>query len=195
MNIDEAIRHLTRFCANLWQVHAFCEGNTRTTAVFMIKYLRTLGFNVVNDVFAENSWYFRNALVRANYSDLTAGISETTLYLERFFRSMLLGEEHDLRNRILHVDWGKVTDEATSQSANKPIQSAKLSDELPPKCKNCTLEEVAVLRIMHENPSATQKEIATAIGKSERTVKTITVALQGKLIVKRVNGMSYTDIG
>ena len=148
MNIDEAIRHLTRFCANLWQIHAFCEGNTRTTAVFMIKYLRTLGFNVVNDVFAENSWYFRNALVRANYSDLTAGISETTLYLERFFRSMLLGEEHDLRNRIMHVDWGKVTDDATSQSANKPVLSAKLSDELPPKCKNCTLEEVAVFRIM-----------------------------------------------
>lgn len=216
MNIDEAIRHLTRFCANLWQVHAFCEGNTRTTAVFMIKYLRTLGFNVVNDVFANNSWYFRNALVRANYSDLTAGISETTLYLERFFRSMLLGEEHDLRNRIMHVDWGKVTDEATSQlteqreqshacmnsaesrwkstkgqSANKQVQSAKLSDELPPKCKNCTLEEVAVLRIMHENPSATQKEIATAIGKSERTVKTITVALQEKLIVKRVNGNRF----
>jgi fido (protein-threonine AMPylation protein) len=191
MNIDEAIRHLTRFCANLWQVHAFCEGNTRTTAVFMIKYLRTLGFNVVNDVFAENSWYFRNALVRANYSDLTAGISETTLYLERFFRSMLLGEEHDLRNRIMHVDWGKATDGDDStegQSANKPIQSAKLGDELPPKCKNCTLEEVAVLRIMHENPSATQKEIATAIGKSERTVKTITVVLQEKLIVKRVNG-------
>ena len=210
MNIDEAIRHLTRFCANLWQVHAFCEGNTRTTAVFMIKYLRTLGFNVVNDVFAENSWYFRNALVRANYNDLTAGISETTLYLERFFRSMLLGEDHDLRNRIMHLDWGESTE---GQSANKPVQlteqreqsearlnsaesrwkstkgqSAKLSDELPPKCKNCTLEEVAVLRMMHENPTATQKEIATAIGKSERTVKTITVALQEKLIVKRVNG-------
>lgn len=188
MNIDEAIRHLTRFCANLWQIHAFCEGNTRTTAVFMIKYLRTLGFNVVNDVFAENSWYFRNALVRANYSDLIAGISETTLYLERFFRSMLLGEEHDLRNRIMHVDWEKVADDTSVQSANKPTQSAKLGDELPPKCKNCTLEEVAVLRIMHENPSATQKEIATAIGKSERTVKSITVVLQEKLIVKRVNG-------
>ena len=188
MNIDEAIRHLTRLCANLWQIHAFCEGYTRTTAVFMIKYLRTLGFNVVNDVFAENSWYFRNALVRANYNDLTTGISETILYLERFFRSMLLGEEHDLRNRIMHVDWGKVADEATPQSANKPVQSAKLSDGLPPKCKNCTLEEVAVLRIMHGNPTATQKEIATAIGKSERTVKTITVALQEKLIVKRVNG-------
>lgn len=188
MNIDEAIRHLTRFCANLWQVHAFSEGNTRTTAVFMIKYLRTLGFNVVNDVFAENSWYFRNALVRANYSDLTAGISETTLYLERFFRNMLLGEEHDLRNRVMHVDWGKVNDETSVQSANKPAQSAKLGDELPPKCNNCTLEEVAVLRIMHGNPTATQKEIATAIGKSERTVKTITVALQEKQIVKRVNG-------
>ena len=160
MNIDEAIRHLTRLCANLWQIHAFCEGNTRTTAVFMIKYLRTLGFNVVNDVFAENCWYFRK----------------------------LLGEEHDLRNRIMHVDWGKVADEATPQSANKPVQSAKLSDGLPPKCKNCTLEEVAVLRIMHGNPTVTQKEIATAIGKSERTVKTITVALQEKLIVKRVNG-------
>lgn len=188
MNIDEAIRHLTRFCANLWQVHAFCEGNTRTTAVFMIKYLRTLGFNVVNDVFAENSWYFRNALVRANYSDLTAGISETTLYLERFFRSMLLGEEHDLRNRIMHVDWGKVTDDATSKSANKPVLSAKLSDELPPKCKNCTLEEVAVLRVIQQDPSAQQKFVAKEIGKSERTVKTITARLTELGIIKRSKG-------
>ena len=85
----------------------------------------------------------------------------------------------------MHVDWGKSNE---GQSANVGVQSAKLGDELPPKCKNCTLEEVAVLRIMHENPSATQKEIAKAIGKSERTVKTITVALQEKLIVKRMNG-------
>ena len=77
---------------------------------------------------------------------------------------MLLGEEHDLRNRIMHVDLGKDADDTS-------VQSAKLSDELPPKCKNCTLEEVAVLRIMHANPSVTQKEIAAAIGKSERTVK------------------------
>ena len=188
MNIDEAIRHLTRFCANLWQVHAFCEGNTRTIAVFMIKYLRTLGFNVVNDVFAENSWDFRNALVRANYSDLTNGITETTEYLERFFRSMLLGEEHDLRNRIMHVDWNKVEDETISQSANHEVQSAKAGEELPPKCKNCTLEEVALLRIVQKNPSATQKEIAAEIGKSERTVKSITIALQEKNILRRVNG-------
>ena len=188
MNVDEAIRHLSRFCANLWQIHAFCEGNTRTTAVFMIKYLRTLGFNVVNDVFAENSWYFRNALVRANYSDLTNGITETTVYLERFFRSMLLGEEHDLRNRIMHVDWGKTEGSAEFQSANQMVQSAKTSNELPSKCKNCTLEEVAVLRVVQKKPDVTQKEIAVEIGKSERTVKTITVNLQEKGMLRRVNG-------
>ena len=188
MNIDDAIRHLTRFCANLWQIHAFCEGNTRTTAVFMIKYLHTLGFNVVNDVFAENSWYFRNALVRANYSELTKGITETTEYLERFFRSMLLGEEHDLRNRIMHVDWCEVNDNELSQNVSHGVKSAKNGDELPPKCKNCTLEEVAVLRIVQKKPSATQKEIAAEIGKSERTVKSITITLQEKEILLRVNG-------
>ena len=187
LNVDDAIRHLTRFCANLWQVHAFCEGNTRTTAVFMIKYLRTLGFNVVNDVFAENSWYFRNALVRANYSDLTKGITETTVYLERFFRCMLLGEQHDLRNRIMHVDWGKVEGSAV-QSAKLKFQSANPTDELLLKCKNCTLEEAAVLRIVQKNPTATQKEIAAEIGKSERTVKSITINLQEKGVLQRVNG-------
>lgn len=144
MNIDDAIRHLTRFCANLWQIHAFCEGNTRTTAVFMIKYLRTLGFNVINDMFAGNSWYFRNALVRANYSDLTKGITETTIYLEYFFRSMLLGEEHDLRNRTMHIDWEKQADGVFTQSAKQEFQSATSDHPLPLKCKNCTLEEIAL---------------------------------------------------
>ncbi|MBQ0086043.1 MAG: Fic family protein [Prevotella sp.] len=187
MNVDDAIRHLTRFCANLWQIHPFCEGNTRTTAVFMIKYLRTLRFNVVNDVFANNSWYFRNALVRANFRDLPNGITETTIYLERFFRSMLLGEQHDLRNRIMHVDWDKVEENAV-QSAMPELQSANTSDELSLKCKNCTLEEAALLRIVQKKPTATQKEIAAEIGKSERTVKTITVNLQEKGILHRVNG-------
>ncbi len=187
VNVDDVIRHLTRFCANLWQIHPFCEGNTRTTAVFMIKYLRTLGFNVLNDVFAENSWYFRNALVRANFRDLPKGITETTIYLERFFRSMLLGEQHDLRNRIMHVDWDKA-EESAVHSAKPESQSANTSKELPLKCKNCTLEEAALLRIVQKNPTATQKEIATEIGKSERTIKTITVNLQEKGILKRVNG-------
>ena len=37
-------------------------------------------------------------------------------------------------------------------------------------------------------PTATQKEIAAKIGKSERTVKSITIALQEKNILRRVNG-------
>ena len=188
MNIDDAIRHLTRFCANLWQVHAFCEGNTRTTAVFMIKYLRTLGLNVVNDVFADNSWYFRNALVRANYSDLTNGITETIDYLELFFRSMILGEEHNFKNRYLHINWNQTRDSIAAQSAIDNLQSAKNVEKTFPKCKNCTLEEVAVLRIIQANPRATQKEIALEIGKSERTIKSITVALQEKNILQRMNG-------
>lgn len=83
--------------------HVFGEGNTRTTAVFFIKYLRTLGFTVENDMFAEHSWYFRNALVRANYNDLKNGIYETTEFLELFLRNLLLGENHELKNRDLHI--------------------------------------------------------------------------------------------
>lgn len=188
LNVDDAISHLARFCANIWQIHPFCEGNTRTTAVFMIKYLRTLGFNVVNDVFADNSWYFRNALVRANYSDLTQGITETTIYLVNFFRSMLLGEEHDLRNRMMHIEWEKTQDITEIQSANNTVQSAKTEENLLSKCKNCTLEEMALLRIVQNNPIVTQKEMAAQMGKSERTVKTITVHLQEKGVLHRRNG-------
>ena len=186
--VDEAIRHLVRFCANLWQIHAFCEGNTRTTAVFMIKYLRTLGFEVINDMFAQNSWYFRNALVRANYSNLQKGITETTIYLERFFRSMLLGEEYSFRNRELHIDWkeGETNDDV--QSAKGAVQSANFALNHPLKCKSCTLEEIAVLRVVQTNPTATQNQMAATIGKSERTVKSITVSLQEKGILRRVGG-------
>ena len=198
-SIDEAISHLTRFCANLWQIHAFGEGNTRSTAVFMIKYLKTLGFKVTNDLFATNSWYFRNALVCANYSNLQEGITETTVFLERFFRNMLLGETTPLRNREMHLDWKP---EADVQSANSGSQSAKTEVQsansalrndnsvqiLLPKCKNCTLEEIAVLRVIQQNPSATQKYIANEIGKSERTVKSITACLTEQGILRRVNG-------
>ena len=191
-SIDEAISHLTRFCANLWQIHAFGEGNTRSTAVFMIKYLKTLGFKVTNNLFATNSWYFRNALVRANYSNLQEGVTETTVFLERFFRNMLLGETTPLRNREMHLDWkqeaGRPSAKISSQSANESVQSANSALLLPPKCKNCTLEEIAVLRIIQQDPAATQKYIAAEIGKSERTVKSITSRLQEHGILIRKNG-------
>ena len=101
---DAMITHISRFVSRLWQIHAFGEGNTRTTAVFTILYLRHIGFKVSNDMFALHSWYFRNALVRANYKNAVKGIDYTPVYLERFFRNLLLGEQWDLRNRYLHID-------------------------------------------------------------------------------------------
>ena len=101
--MNEIIRHLAIFISRLWQIHIFGEGNTRTTAVFFIKYLKTLGFDVTNDVFAENAWYFRNALVRANYNDLKNGIHETTKSLELFLRNLLLEEKNELHNRTMHI--------------------------------------------------------------------------------------------
>lgn len=100
---DQLISHLTRFVSGLWQIHAFGEGNTRTTAVFTIQYLRSLGIKIINDMFALHSWYFRNALVRANYRNIAKGIDYTPIYLEHFFRNLLLGEQWDLRNRYLHI--------------------------------------------------------------------------------------------
>ena len=103
LSMDEIIHHLAVFISRLWQIHIFGEGNTRTTAVFFIKYLRTLGFSATNDIFAENAWYFRNALVRANYTNLQKGIHETTEYLETFLRFLLLNEKNELHNRNLHI--------------------------------------------------------------------------------------------
>ena len=103
LSMDEIIHHLAVFVSRLWQIHIFGEGNTRTTAVFFIKYLRTLGFSATNDIFAKNAWYFRNALVRANYTNLQKGIHETTEYLEVFLRNLLLNEKNELHNRKLHI--------------------------------------------------------------------------------------------
>lgn len=100
---DEIIQHLAFFVSRLWQIHIFGEGNTRTTAVFFIKYLRSLGYDVTNDIFADNAWYFRNALVRANYTNLKKNVHETTTYLKLFLRNLLLDEKNTLKNRYLHI--------------------------------------------------------------------------------------------
>lgn len=128
LSTDEMIRHIARFTANLWQIHAFGEGNTRTTGVFVIKYLRTLGFDVNNDVFADNAWYFRNALVRANYTNVPKGVEETTEYLELFFRNLLLGEANELQNRYLiiggWVDDGDIPTSTPTSKASTPTSKA-----------------------------------------------------------------------
>lgn len=127
LSINEIIHHLAVFVSRLWQIHIFEEGNTRTTAVFFIKYLRTLGFDATNDIFAENAWYFRNALVRANYNNFKIGVHETTEYLELFLRNLLLNEKNELHNRVMHISGKfaispKVNDE--HKKANIEMQKA-----------------------------------------------------------------------
>ena len=131
LSMDEIIHHLAVFISRLWQIHIFGEGNTRTTAVFFIKYLRTLGFAATNDIFAENAWYFRNALVRANYTNLQKGIHETTEYLELFLRNLLLNEQNELQNRNLNISGLLNKEKVDIQGAKVDIESvlsAKGSD-------------------------------------------------------------------
>lgn len=170
LSLDESIKHLCRFTSNIWQVHPFCEGNTRTTAVFIIKYLRTFGFNINDAVFANNSWYFRNSLVRANYKNFEKNIFEDISYLEKFFYNLLTNTNYELKNRYTHVDY---------------VQSATNTNS---KCKDCTLEEQAILNIIKEDSTIKQEKIAEIIGKSLRTIKTRMVEMQEKNLITRKNG-------
>ena len=125
LTMEEIIHHLAVFVSRLWQIHVFGEGNTRTTAVFFIKYLRTLGFDATNDIFAENAWFFRNALVRANYNDLKNGVHETTEYLELFLRNLLLDEKNELHNRTMHIS-RVFEEEVDVESTKVDIESTKV---------------------------------------------------------------------
>ena len=154
LSMEDIIHHLAIFVSRLWQIHVFGEGNTRTTAVFFIKYLRTLGFDVTNDIFAENAWYFRNALVRANYNDLKNGVHETTEYLEMFLRNLLLDEKNELHNRSMHIsgrfketdfesekaDIGNTEADTESQKADIRNKLLAFSDMISEKTINHTFE-------------------------------------------------------
>ena len=182
LSVEASVKHLAKFASDIWQIHPFCEGNTRATAVFMIKYMRTFGFRANNDAFKENSWFFRNALVRANYNDLQNDIHSTTKYLEMFFGNLLLGTDHELKNRYLHIDY---VDESTSQSITPKVSKYQF-DTL-----DCSLEELAVIKIIANNPNVKQQELVDATGKSIATVKRIMKSLQDKNYVRRENGKRY----
>ena len=126
---DEKIEHIAKFISGIWQIHAFREGNTRTTAIFTIQYLRSLGYEVNNEMFAKHSWYFRNALVRANYRNIQKGIDYSPIYLVRFFRNLLLKDSWVLKNRYLHI---RPTDEWKEQPRiGTPQVPRKLSSSTP----------------------------------------------------------------
>ena len=165
LSMDEIVEHLAIFIANLWQIHVFEEGNTRTTAVFTIKYLRSLGFDVTNDTFAKNAWYFRNSLVRANYTNLQKGIHEDRTYLIKFLRNLLLNENNQLENKELHV---------------VPLPSV-LGET----------KEARLLRLLMDNPNMKAEELAKELGVSLRTVKSIIAALKKDGQLARVGGKKY----
>ena len=136
---DEKIEHIAKFISGIWQIHAFREGNTRTTAIFTIQYLRSLGYEVNNEMFAKHSWYFRNALVRANYRNIQKGIDYSPIYLVRFFRNLLLKDGWVLKNRYLHIrptdDWKEQPRIGTPQvprklSSNTPQVPRKFSQHV-----------------------------------------------------------------
>ena len=165
LSVDEIIEHLAIFVANLWQIHAFEEGNTRTTAVFLIKYLRSLGFDVTNDTFAKNAWYFRNSLVRANYNSFSKRIYEDRTFLIKFLRNLLLGEKNKLINKELHISSG--------------------GEEHP------SSKEDKVLMLIKTNPNVTAEELSTKVGVSVRTIKNVLKVLTDRKKIKRLDGKRY----
>ena len=178
---DEFIKHLCFFVSRLWQIHAFGEGNTRTTAVFIIKYLRSLGFKVNNKPFESHSWYFRNALVRANYKNVKKGIGEDISYLELFFRNLLLGEKHQLRNRYMHLRFDK----------NLPINTENLptnTENLPINTENLPINQVQqeLLQLLQENPMYTYAELAQRVNRTRETVRVNLKKLQELGLIKRI---------
>lgn len=175
LTLEETVKHITFFVSRLWQIHAFGEGNTRTTAVFTIKYLRSLGFNADNELFAENSWYFRNALVRANYNNLQKGIHENQEFLEKFFRNLLLGEHNELKNRFLHIrakdfleikendknvtaNYGKVT--ANNENDTRNVKKISVND------KNVTRN----VTVNSENISVNNKNITVKLTQTQKDI-------------------------
>lgn len=166
---DNLISHISRFISGIWQVHAFREGNTRTTAVFAILYLRDIGFDVANDMFAEHSWYFRNALVRANYRNARKGIDYSPIYLERFFRNLLFGEQWDLRNRYLHIypteEWSVQPNMSIPEQA--PHNYPTTTPQLPNKFNAYNSNIIKLVSILGKQELSV-KEIMTSIGLKDR---------------------------
>ena len=178
LTTDQLIKHIAHFVSDIWQIHAFGEGNTRTTAVFAISYLRDLGYKVENDMFAQHSWYFRNALVRANYRNAVEGIDYAPEYLERFFRNLLLGEQWDLRNRYLHIH---------------PSEEWRVQPNLSPSVKTVekTVEKTTrtvekILKILSNTPSITVREMSEILGLSRRGVEEQIKSLKQKGVIRRI---------
>ena len=162
---QDTVAHLVRFIGDVWQIHAFGEGNTRTTSIFAIKYLRKLGFDVTNDVFAENARYFRNALVRANYTNLPRGVHPTPIYLERFFANLLLGEKNALKSRYLHISL------SAPEDACSPEKREQVGEQVREQVK------ADAVKVIQDRPSKQVLRLLSKM-KGEMTVLEMMAALK-----------------
>lgn len=178
----EIVEHVASFISGLWQIHAFGEGNTRTIAVFTIKYLRTFGFKVENDMFAKHSWYFRNALVRANYNDYEHKIYATSEYLMRFFGNLLLGENNELKNRNLRIDVNAETIEEQNKTLN-PSESGQKVDFGGQK--KWSEKVVRLLELITEKPNITRKELSEVLQINPSAVQKHIERLKSEGIISR----------
>lgn len=158
LSMDEVVTHIAKFVSGVWQIHPFGEGNTRTTAVFIIKYLRSIGFDVNNDLFADNSWYFRNALVRANYRNVRKGIEPDMSFLIAFFRNLMMGEQNELKNRFMIVnppeEWMK---------EQHPTSTRQASDKYP----TSSTAVLTLIQVLAEQQLSI-KEMLLAMGLKDR---------------------------
>jgi fido (protein-threonine AMPylation protein) len=158
----EIVRHIQKFISDIWQIHPFREGNTRTIAVFAIKYLRTFGFELDNSPFSEHSWFFRNALVRANYKDYKKGVYETQEYLDLFFDNLIFGKKNRLENKYLNIDLAIEMDNTINLSTEEKIKA-----------------------LIKRNPEITLDIIAGILKIGLRTVKRYIKTLKEKKMMKR----------
>ena len=174
----EKVSHICRFVSGLWQIHPFGEGNTRTTAVFAIQYLRSIGYQIANNMFADHSWYFRNALVRANYKNVKLEIDYDFSFLEKFFGNLLLGEQHDLKNRYMLIqapsEW-QGTDDKKMPTDDKPTTT---DDKLE-----------SILSFLKENGPSRRRDISAMLGLKPTQTKAYLYKLieQGKIVAHGAN--------
>ena len=175
----DAIRHIVQFISGIWQIHAFGEGNTRTTAVFLIKYLRSFGFEVNNESFEKHSWFFRNALVRSQYENIPKGIHRTFEPLERFMNFAVFGIPADLRNRTLHIRWDVAKPQSEASKHQNDVLETSLSALL-------SLKEMAVIRQIQDNPNISITVIAANTRLSKSTIDRVIRTLKEKRLLTRI---------
>ena len=195
----EALNHIARFISGIWQIHPFGEGNTRSTAVFLIKYLKSFGFNVNNESFARHSWFFRNALVRSQYENIPKGIHRTFEPLERFLMHAVLGTPAALRNRTLHIRWKEEGGEGTPAKPQNGVSEtpkpqnevlkgsfSSISQPLIEAGQQISIKELAVLKLISENKHISIKELAQSPGLSKGTVDRLIKSLKEKGLLQRI---------